>query len=61
MTGNTMLKNPHYQVVKIETDDDSFTQAVKDIILNTVVYDSHDRISATDILQALEDMKVSTL
>ncbi len=56
--GNIILQRPNYQPFRISSNDDSFTKAVKEIILKTLIYDPHKRPTATGILQALEDIHI---
>ena len=52
--GNHLLKEPNYQAVQIKNHDDAFTRGIKEIILKTVTADPENRMSATEILHALE-------
>ena len=56
--GYVMLREHGYQPVKIRASDDSFTQAVNEIVQKTVVFDPNQRLSATAILQELEAIQV---
>ena len=58
--GNVMLKRNQYKAVVIEDHDDVFIKNVKEIILMTLEHDPHKRLSATEILQSLENAHQNT-
>ena len=52
--GHKLSGKPSYRPVTVTYNDDSFTKAIKEIILNTLTYEPHRRLSAQDLVQQLE-------